>query len=168
MRPSGSAQWLEQRRRRALALLGEGRSLQEVARLIPCAASSVLRWREGWQREGEKALAARSSPGRPCKLAAAQRRQLVDLLQQGPSAHGYPGPMWTTASIAELIERSFGVSYHRDHVGRLMRRLGWRYQEFPTEPTARPDGLPHGRPEAAQFDTTPGWAPQETTPGVLG
>jgi len=40
-RPKGSADLLEHRRRRALALLGEGRSLHEVARLIACAASSV-------------------------------------------------------------------------------------------------------------------------------
>jgi transposase len=163
MRPRGSAQWLEQRRRRALALLGEGRSLQEVARLIPCAASSVLRWRDGWRREGEKALTIRSSPGRPCKLPAAQRRKLVGLLQQGPLAQGYPAPMWTTASIAHLIERSFGVRYHRDHIGRLMRRLGWHYQQFPTGPTGRPEGPPRRHPEGVGLDTTQGWAPRAAT-----
>ena len=38
-------------------------------------------------------------------------------------AHGYRTNLWTTARIAEVIEREFGVNYHRDHVGRLMHSL---------------------------------------------
>ncbi|MCZ7582638.1 MAG: winged helix-turn-helix domain-containing protein, partial [Deltaproteobacteria bacterium] len=31
--------------------------------------------------------------------------------------------------IADLIEKRFGVSYHRDHIGRLMASLGWSHQK---------------------------------------
>lgn len=34
----------------------------------------------------------------------------------------------TTARIAELIRRQFGIQYHRDHVGRLMHSLQWSPQ----------------------------------------
>jgi len=44
----------------------------------------------------------------------------VRLLFKGPMAQGYRTNLWTTARIAELIERQFGVSYHPDHIGRLM------------------------------------------------
>jgi transposase len=44
-------------------------------------------------------------------------------------AHGYATDLWTTARIAEVIEASFGISYHPDHVGRLMRQLGWSHQK---------------------------------------
>jgi len=42
MRPKGSAELLSDRRRRALKLLGAKFSLNEVARRIGCAASSVM------------------------------------------------------------------------------------------------------------------------------
>jgi hypothetical protein len=42
MRPKGSAELLADRRRRALKLLRERLSLNEVARRIKCAASSVM------------------------------------------------------------------------------------------------------------------------------
>ena len=43
-RLKGSADLLEDRRRRALALWDTGLSLNDVGRRIQCAPSSVLRW----------------------------------------------------------------------------------------------------------------------------
>jgi transposase len=129
VRVKGSAEFLEDRRRQALRLLNEGRSLHEVAALIHCAASSVMRWREAWKRGGEEALKVRSSPGRPRKLQPSQRRRLVRLLRKGARAHGYSTDLWTTARIAEVIKRHFAVKYHRDHIGRLMHSLGWTHDQ---------------------------------------
>jgi len=70
-----------------------------------------------------------TSPGRPPKLKAAEQRRLLRVLLKGPLAHGYSTNMWTTARIAEVITREFGVSYHRDHIGRLMHGLNWRHQK---------------------------------------
>jgi len=128
-RLKGSADLLEDRRKRALALLGFGYSLNEVGRRIGCHASSVMRWRDCRQRGGAQALRVRCSPGRPLKLAQAKRKRLVDLLLQGPIAHGYRTNLWTTARIAAVIQREFGVQYHRDPVGRLMHSLQWSSQK---------------------------------------
>jgi transposase len=89
----------------------------------------VMRWRDARRRGGARALQVRFSPGRPLKLGPAQRKRLERLLLQGPLAQGYRTNLWTTARIAELIRREFGVHYHRDHVGRLMHRLQWSPQK---------------------------------------
>jgi transposase len=128
-RPKGSADLLEDRRKRALALLDAGHSLNEVGRRIRCNASSVMRWRDTRQRGGAQALAVRFSPGRPWKLDQAQRKQLVRLLLRGPLAQGYRTNLWTTVRIAEVVEREFGIRYHRAHVGRLMHSLKWTPQK---------------------------------------
>jgi transposase len=132
-RLKGSADLLEDRRRRALALWDTGLSLNEVGRRIPCAPSSVLRWLRARRRGGPDALRVRFSPGRPLKLGETQRRRLLRLLLRGAPAHGYQTQLWTTARIAEVIQREFGVHYHRDHVGRLMHSLNWS----PQKPEAR-------------------------------
>lgn len=129
MRLKGSAEVLEHRRFRALALLDEGRSLNEVARLVGSAPSSVMRWRNARRRGGAKALKVRFSPGRPSKLTARQRRSLVRRLLRGAIACGYQTELWSTGRIAELIRREFGIRYHPDHVGRLMHDLGWSHQK---------------------------------------
>jgi transposase len=165
-RVKGSAELLEDRRRQALRLLSEGRSLREVAGVINCAASSVLRWQQAWKRGGEQALRVRSSPGRPRKLKTGQRRQLLRLLRKGARTNGYSTDPWTTARIAEVIKRHFGVKYHRDHVGRLMRSLGWvhfeRHAEVSgpaerNEPVERIGRLRH-TPKTLQ-----GWIPASTS-----
>jgi transposase len=129
MRPRGSADVLEARRRRALVWLRKGWSLHEVARRLACAPSSVLRWRDAWRRGGTRALRVRSSPGRPAKLTAPQRTRLVRLLLRGAMAYGYPTDLWTTGRITALIADTFGVTYHPDHVGRLLHQLGWSHQK---------------------------------------
>jgi transposase len=136
-RLKGSADLLEDRRKRALALLRTGLSFNEVGRRIQCAASSVMRWFKAWRRGGETALKVRSSPGRPVKLKPAQQRRLVRLLLKGPLACGYRTNLWTTARIAELIQQEFGIRYHRDHIGRLMHGLHWSHQKPETRAIER-------------------------------
>jgi transposase len=92
-------------------------------------ASSVMRWRDARRRGGAKALRVRFSPGRPLKLARAERKRLAEVLLRGPLAHGYRTNLWTTARIAEVIRDEFGIQYHRDHVGRLMHSLQWSPQK---------------------------------------
>ena len=67
-RLKGSADLLEDRRKRALALLDSGYSLNEVGRRIGCNASSVMRWRNARRKRGAEGLRVRFSPGRPWKL----------------------------------------------------------------------------------------------------
>ena len=129
MRPRGGAAVLEARRHRALRLLDEGRSLHEVGRLVGCAPISVMRWRDARDEGGTAALRVRFSPGRPPKLDARQRQRLVKLLLQGAMAQGYRTEIWTTARVAALIRKTFGVRYHRDHVGRLLHGLGFTHQK---------------------------------------
>ena len=165
-RPKGSSDLLADRRRRALALLKSGLSLNEVARRIQCVASSVMRWRDAWRRRGADALKVGSSPGRPAKLMPAQRRRLVRLLLQGPLAHGYHTNLWTTARIAELIMREFGVSYHRDHVGRFMHSLGWSHREAETRAAERDEEAINRwkRKDRPRMRTTlRGWAPTSSS-----
>lgn len=161
-RPKGSADLLEDRRKRALALLDAGHSLHEVGRRIGCGANSVMRWRNARRRGGEEALRVRFSPGRPWKLDEAQRKRLVRLLLKGAQAYGYRTNLWTTARIAELVRSEFGVEYHRDHVGRLMHSLGWS----PQKPERR--ALERNEDEIARWKqkewprikkTPRGWAP---------
>lgn len=129
MRVPGSAQVLEARRRRAVALVRRGLSLNAAARRIGCAASSVMRWWRGFRKAGAAALQVRRATGRPPRLSGRQRQALLKQLLRSPVAHGYRTELWTTKRIAEVIERRFGVRYHPDHVGRLLAQCGWSCQK---------------------------------------
>ena len=129
MRPHGSPAELEARRVRAMELLKQGLSLNEVGRQINCNASSVMRWRDAVSAGGTRALKAQPASGRPPKLARGQLNHLVTYLLEGAIAHGYRTELWTTQRIADLIEDKFAVRYNRNHVGKLMHALKWSPQK---------------------------------------
>ncbi|MFC2000107.1 winged helix-turn-helix domain-containing protein [Chloroflexota bacterium] len=129
MRPRGSSDLISDRRQRALALLDTGLSMNRVAQQIGCHASSVMRWRDARDERGEAAFEVGSSSGRPPRLSPAQRERLADILLKGAMASGYRTDLWTTQRIADVIQRNFSVRYHRDHIGRLLRQMGWSHQK---------------------------------------
>lgn len=121
MRPQGSPAELERRRLRAIALLDQGLLPHEVAERVRVDRRSVRRWKRAYRHHGRKGLKACPAPGRPPELTARQRRMLVRWILQGPEALGFRTALWTCQRIAQLIRQRFHVTYHPDHVGRLLR-----------------------------------------------
>jgi transposase len=128
MRPKGSAGELEGRRGRAIALLDKGHAPVDVARMLGADRRSVRRWKAAYRKRGAEGIEARPTPGRAPKLDRCQRKRLERLLLKGARAAGYESDVWTCPRVAELIDKQFGVAYHPDHIGRLLRSLGWSPQ----------------------------------------
>src|SRR4051794_34733646 len=129
MRPIGTAEELQRRRLRAVELVEQGESPDDVARFLGCGRSSVYTWVK-LAKQSVAALAARPHPGPKPRLAAEQLKGLEGLLLQGARAHGWRTELWTAARAAELIERHFGIRFHPEHVPKLLkRRLKWTSQK---------------------------------------
>jgi transposase len=129
MRPKGSAAELEARRRLAVALLQDGKSNTEVARLVGADLSSVKRWKRAVVAGGPNVLAAKPIPGRTPKLSAEQRQELARIVRDGPLAAGFRTNLWTCRRVAEVIQQRFGITYHPDHVGKMLHALGFTPQK---------------------------------------
>jgi transposase len=128
-RPIGTPEELERRRRRAIELVGQGERPTVVARFLGVDRSSIFRWRQ-CALKGPEALGAKPHPHRSSQLTDTQLKRLEGLLLEGAQAHGWPNSLWTTARVAEVIHRKFGIRFHHDHVGRFLReRLGWSPQK---------------------------------------
>ncbi len=118
MRPHGSPEQLEHRRRKALELLEQGYQPVEVAKTVGVDRRSVRRWKAAHRKDGIQAIQAKPTPGRPPKLDTQDKKKLERLLLKGAKACGFPTDLWTCPRVAHLIERHFGVRYHVDHIGR--------------------------------------------------
>jgi transposase len=129
MRTKGTAAELEVRRRIAARLFTEDVTLAEIARCVDASVSSVRRWKQAWKTGGGAALAAKPHPGPPPKLSVEQQEQLCDLLVAGARAAGYDTDLWTCRRVAALIQDRFGISYHFNHVGRVLHALGFSPQQ---------------------------------------
>ena len=91
--------------------------------------SSVKRWKRAVAAGGLNVLAAKPNPGRPPKLSLTQKLELRQIVCDSPRAAGFSTDLWTCRRVAEVIQKRFGVRYHRDHVGRLLHSLGFSQQK---------------------------------------
>lgn len=129
MRTKGSAAELEARRRRAAEYFQARKSLAEVARLVGASLSSVKRWKRAWREGGVAALAAKPHPGPTPKLSPGQKQELLATLKAGAVAAGFKTDLWTCARVAKVVRKKFRVSYHPDHMGRILHDLGYSPQK---------------------------------------
>jgi transposase len=140
MRPHGSAEELERRRRRGVALLLKGHGVREVARMVGATPGAVVAWRKLYEKKGEAGLIAKPHPGRKAKLSLVQRRKLIRLLKKGPGAQGYKTDLWTLPRVAEVIHKQFGVRYDPSHVWRILNAMGWSAQKPERRARERDEG----------------------------
>jgi transposase len=127
MRPKGTPDELARRRQRAVAAYHEGQSPSTIARVLGIDRSSVHRWVRLARSQGGLDPKPRH---RPHGLSDPQLAQLEQLLLQGATCHGWATDLWTANRVAALIHRHFGITYHPEHVRKILkRRLGWSSQK---------------------------------------
>jgi len=119
----------EWRRFRALVLTRRGWLQRDIAEALDVSEVALSTWLARARDGGPEALRARPVPGRPSRLTPVQVRSIPEFLWHGPEAYGFRGQVWTCARVAKVIEREFGVRYHKDHVGRLLKGLRWTPQQ---------------------------------------
>jgi len=118
----------EWRRFRALELHERGWLEVDIAEVLGVNKGTVSRWLAVARERGPEALLGHPTTGCPPKLTTAQLRTIPEFLCYGAEAYGFRGDVWTCARIAKVIQWELGVVYHKDHVSRLMKELGWTPQ----------------------------------------
>jgi transposase len=123
----------EELRRRAVALVCEGRAPTEVARLLDVSRQSVNEWVAAHRVGGAEALAARRRGrrrGEKTALAPLQQAQIAKAIRdKNPDQLRLPGFLWTRALVCELIERRFGIKVTEKTAGRYLRVWGFSPQK---------------------------------------
>ena len=119
-------------RRRAVVLVGGGRSQVEVAGLLSVSANAVGNWVRAHRRGGDCALDARrrGRRGGHTKLTDAQQQKIAKLIVgNNPDQLKLPGFLWTRALVRDLIAQQFQIEIGEDTVGRYLRAWGFSPQK---------------------------------------
>jgi transposase len=126
---SQARNWREGRRLRAFELKEQGWKQTDIANALGVTEGAVSQWMKRAQEEGVEGLRHKPPPGATPRLSDQERARLPEILEQGASAHGFRGEVWTCERVAIVIRREFGVSYHPAHVSRIVRGLGFSLQK---------------------------------------
>jgi transposase len=74
-------------------------------------------------------LRKRTGGGPKPGLSESDLKRLEQLLAQGAEAHGFRGEVWSRGRVREVIKREFGLVYTPEHVGNLLKKIGWSRQK---------------------------------------
>src|SRR6516164_6362751 len=109
------------RRANALLLLDDGMSCEAVAKVLYLDDDTIRYWYKLYQEKGLSWLADFGYKGRACELTASQQEELSKWV-----AETLPR---TTTMVGEWIEKSYGISYTRSALIKLLKRVGMEYRK---------------------------------------
>ena len=114
------------RRLLALALILDGGSRGEAAKIGGVTLQIVRDWVIRFNAEGPDGLKSRKAPGQPSILNDEQRRALGEIVAAGPipAAHGVV--RWRLIDLAQWIWDEYSLSISKQSLSREMRALGFR------------------------------------------
>ncbi len=119
-----SAPELENRRCLAIARVAEGYTQTEVARFLGVNVRSVRKWVAAHRRDGDAGLDASTAPGQTPKLDPEQGQVVLGWLAKSATEFGFPTELWTAPRVAQLIEKTFGVTYHPRYLNEWLTARG--------------------------------------------
>src|SRR3954453_2581859 len=125
------------RRMLALALVLEGSSREEAARVAGMHRQPLRHWVHRYNAEGLAGLSDRPRSGRRPRLTAEQEAELVTAVERGPDPDRDRVVRWRRGDPKALIEARYGVALPERSVGKVPRRLGFsRASVRPRHPRA--------------------------------
>jgi len=128
MRPKGTPEELERIRMKAVEAVDAGYKQVDVARIMNIHPDTLSKWVARYRADPES-LRPKKHPGRTPRLTKEQLKELVEQLKKGAVFHGWNTEIWTCPRVAEIIRKVFGVSFHTDHVFRIVtQKLNWSFQ----------------------------------------
>lgn len=119
---------LNARRRRAVELRVDGRSLSEIQQETGLSVPTIIQAYRAFEAGGWTAIAvgARGRPKGDGRVLSVEQEQSLRLaaLTDLPERHGLPPALWTGLSLRTVASRHFGVTLEPRAVSRLLQRWG--------------------------------------------
>ncbi len=117
-----------------------GRSSRSLEDIFQVSSKQITNWVHRFDQEGLEGLKDRPGRGRKSRLDQDQKSRVFDIVaDESPEDHGYNTATWTGPVLADLILRSFGVSYSTSQVYNILEELGLSHKRGrPTYPEAEP------------------------------
>ena len=114
------------RRLLALAVIYDGGTRGDAARLGGVGLQIVRDWVVRFNADGPAGLLDRKPPGPSRRLDETQRKALVAMVENGPNPAVHGVVRWRLADLAHWLWEEFRLSISVDTGGRELRRLGYR------------------------------------------
>ncbi len=136
------------RRLMALAGVADGLSRSDAAAVGLMDRQTLRDWVHRFNELGPDGLIDRNSTGPGSKLTGPHLAALKEIVTAGPDPAIDGVVRWRCADLVKVIKTRFGVGYHENSIGKLLRSLGFSHV------SARPQHLKQDPATIAAFKKT--------------
>ena len=124
----------------AIAMVLDGYSREEAARLCGMDRQSLRDWVHRYNQEGLDGLVDRARSGRPASLSWVELGKFSSWVEEGADLARDGVVRFRRVDLRDRIAAEFGVSLHERSVGKLLRRLNFRRLSVrPQHPKSDPE-----------------------------
>jgi transposase len=114
------------RRLLALAVIYDGGTRSEAAKLGGVGLQIVRDWVVRFNTRGPDGLLDGKSPGQPSKLNDAQRQAVARMIESGPIPAVHDVVRWRLVDLAQWIFEEFRITIAKQTLSRELRAMGYR------------------------------------------
>ena len=123
----------------AIAMVLDGFSRKEAARLCGMDRQTLRDWVHRYNKAGLDGLADRPRSGRPASLSWVEQGKVAGWVEEGADLARDGVVRFRRADLRDRIATEFGVTLHERSVGKLLRRLDFRHLSVrPQHPQSDP------------------------------
>lgn len=130
------------RRMLAIAMVLEGATRRDAARLAGMDRQTLVDWVHRYNADGLEGLSNRKPPGAAARLTDEQMAKVAEWLETGPDPEVDGVIRWRRVDLAAKIKRELGVTLAERSMTEVLRRLGYRRLSVrPRHPAQDPEAV---------------------------
>ena len=114
------------RRLMALAVVYDGGSRSDGAKAGDVGLQTFRDWVLRFNAGGPEVLLNGKAPGQAPRLNASQRRELVQMVEDGPIPAIHGVVRWRLCDLVQWVQEAHCISISEDTVSRYLRAMGYR------------------------------------------
>lgn len=116
-------------RERAVRAVQDGMSRKAVAAAFGVERTTLYRWMQKYEVDGDSGLERKAGSGRRRKLEELGEDELRALVLNGAQYFGYETDLWTVGRLRRVITEEFSIVLSKNTVWRRLRDAGLTYQK---------------------------------------
>jgi transposase len=113
----------------SIIAVSKGHSFFDVANILKVSVESIRLWLNAFLLASFDSFSIGKSSGRPSKLTPSEKKELYELIRNGPQAAGYMSGCWNSPMIQDLIFSRYGVFYSVFYLAEFLKNLGFSFQK---------------------------------------
>jgi transposase len=120
---------LERRRIAAGRMFNRGESQYAVAHHFEVSTAATNQWYKAWKEDGEGGLKSKGPPGFSSKLTEQKKKELKNIILQGPRKNNYSTDFWTIDRIRSVVKKKLHITLGYTRIWTTVISLGFSCQK---------------------------------------